>query len=86
MSCLSGVTFVLFRFHLYAFIEAAALRSIVLRYACAPTATRSYGDVAFSEHFCIIAVCKESTSYVLSFRIVFFYLMIARWIFYHQLM
>ena len=37
----SGVTFVLFRFRLYAlFIEAAALHSIaVLRYACAPTAT-----------------------------------------------
>ena len=34
--------FILFRFHHFAFIEAAALRSIVLRYACAPTATRSY--------------------------------------------
>ena len=42
--CLSLVLrlFVLFRFCLYDFIEAAALRSIVLRYACAPTATRSY--------------------------------------------
>ena len=36
----AGVTLVLFRFHIYAFIEAAALRPIVLRYAGAPTATR----------------------------------------------
>ena len=40
----SGVTFVLFLScsRLIAFIEAAAPRSIVFRYACAPTATRSY--------------------------------------------
>ena len=37
-----SVCFVLFRFRLFAFTEAAVLRSIVLRYACAPTATRSY--------------------------------------------
>ena len=42
----NGVTFVFvflrfrFRFRLYAFVEAAALRSIVLRYAGAPIATR----------------------------------------------
>ena len=36
------VRFVLFRFRLFALTEAAALRSIVHRYACAPTATRSY--------------------------------------------
>ena len=42
MLSFSGVTFVLFRFRLYAFVEAAALRSIVLRYAYAPTTTRSY--------------------------------------------
>ena len=42
MSSFSGVTFVLFRFRIFAFIEAAALCSIVLRYACAPTVTRSY--------------------------------------------
>ena len=38
----SGVTFVLFCFvfRLYAFVEAAALRSIVLRYAGVPIATR----------------------------------------------
>ena len=47
MTSYSGVTFVLFCFvllsfifRLYAFVEAAALRSIVLRYAGAPTATR----------------------------------------------
>ena len=47
--------FVLLRFRLYAFVEAAALRSVVLRYAGAPIATRVYfclfGDVAFSEYF-----------------------------------
>ena len=38
----SGVTFVLFCFvfHPYAFVEAAALRSIVLRYAGVPIVTR----------------------------------------------
>ena len=53
------VCFVLFRFRLYAFVEAEALRSIVLRYAGAPIATCvsspppfcSFGDVAFSEYF-----------------------------------
>ena len=48
MSCFfSGVPFVLFyifvsfRFRRYTFIEVAALRSIVLRYACAPKVTHS---------------------------------------------
>ena len=53
------VWFVLLRFRLYVFVEAAALRSIVLRYAGAPIATRVFsflffslsGDVAFSEYF-----------------------------------
>ena len=41
MKFFSGVTFVLlcFVFRFYAFVEAAALRSIVLRYAGAPIAT-----------------------------------------------
>ena len=42
-------------FRLYAFVEAAALRSIVLRYADAPTATRVsfsfLGNAAFYEYF-----------------------------------
>ena len=47
LSLLWGVEFVslfcfLLRFRVYAFDQAAAHRSIVLRYACAPTATRSY--------------------------------------------
>ena len=54
---------VLLRFRLYAFVEAAAFRSIVLRYAGAPIATRvsfflffvCFGDVAFSEYFCTIS-------------------------------
>ena len=48
MSFFSGVTFVLFRFRLYSFSEAAALSSIVLRYAGAPIATRAT-NTDFSE-------------------------------------
>ena len=75
---------------LYAFVEAAALRSIVLRYASAPIATRVsfsvFGGVASSEYFLyhfrfLVVVCMESTSYVLSFRMVFFYLVTTGWIF-----
>ena len=46
----SGVTFVLFCvvFRLYAFVEAAALRSIVLRYASVPIATRVSFNLFFS--------------------------------------
>ena len=61
MTSFSGVTvcFVLLRFRLYALVEAAALRLIVLRYAGAPIATRIsslfpfvfFGHVAFSEYF-----------------------------------
>ena len=40
LSSFSCVTFVLFRFRLYTFIEVAAFRSVVLRYAGALTATR----------------------------------------------
>ena len=83
----SGVTFVLFCFvfRLYALIEAATLRLIVLRYAGAAIASR----VSFfffplfiwrCRFFRVFFVslpggfCIESTSYVLSFRTVFFYL------------
>ena len=53
------VSFLLFLFGLYACVEAAALRSIVLRYAGAPIATRVsfffsfclFGDVGFFEYF-----------------------------------
>ena len=53
------VCFILLRFRLYALVEAAPLRSIVLRYVGAPIATRVssffsfclFGDVAFSEYF-----------------------------------
>ena len=90
----SGVaTFVLFCFVFrpYAFVEAAALRSIVLRYAGVPIATRVsfffvfvFVFVAFFEYlfyfilFFIfvpfpLSLCMESsTSYVLSFRMVFY--------------
>ena len=54
------ICFVLLRFRLYALIEAAALLSIVLRYAGAAIATRLsfflfffclLGEVAFAEYF-----------------------------------
>ena len=82
LSSFSGVTFVLFRFRLYTYVEAATLRSIALRYSGAPTATRVsfffpfflfsfcfFGDVAFSEYFCAIAIyfCMEGTSHVFPF-------------------
>ena len=53
MTSLSGATFVfvLPRFRLYVFVEAAALRSIVLRYAGAPIATHTYFFRFFS--FCL---------------------------------
>ena len=84
------VGFVLFRFHLYTFIEAAALRSVVLRYAGAPTATRVsssfsfcfFGDIAFPEYFCTIAVFSLYGEYALcfSFWVVLFYLVTTGWI------
>ena len=74
-----SVCFVLFCFRSYAFVEAAALRSSVLRYAGAPIATR----VSFFFSFLLfiwrcrlfrvffvpfpLSLCMESTSYVLSF-------------------
>ena len=74
------------------FVEAAALRSIVLRYTGAPISTRVsfsfFGDVAFSEYFIVpfpLSLCMESTSYVLSFRMMFFYLVTTGWIFYISL-
>ena len=79
------VCFVLLRFRLYAFVEAAALRSIVLRYADAPIATRVF-FLFFLLYFRIYRffrvlfvplpfyLCMESTSYVLSSRMAFFYL------------
>ena len=82
------VCFVLLCFRLYTFVEAAALRSIVLRYAGAPITTRVFffflGDVAFSEYCFVpftLSLCMESTSYVLSFRMVFFYLVTTGWSF-----
>ena len=78
------VYFVLLRFRLYAFVEAAALSSIVLRYAGAPLATVFFLDVSFSRVFFVpfpLSLCMESTSYVLFFRMVFFYLVTTGWIF-----
>ena len=86
--------FVLLRFRLYAFVEAAALRSIVLRYSGAPIATRVfflfifvYLEMSlFPSIFFVplpfsLCTCMESTSYVLSFRMVFFYLVTTGWTF-----
>ena len=81
----SGVTFVMFCFvfSLYAFVEAAALRSIVLRYTGVPIAKRVclflflfYLEMSLFPNICFVpfplSLCMESTSYVLSFRMVFF--------------
>ena len=93
-----SVCFVLFRFRLYAFVEAAALRSIVLRYAGVPIATRVSFFLFFPFLFiwicrffrvffvsCPLSLCMESTSYVLSFRMVFSFLVTMDWIFYNSL-
>ena len=66
----------------YAFVEAAALRSIVLRYPGVPIATRVsffyffpffvYLEMSLFPSIFSISLCMESTSYVLSFRMVFF--------------
>ena len=73
MSSFSGVIimFVLFRFHPYAFIEAAALRSIVLRYTRAPTATRvsSLEIPLFPSIFAPIAVFSLYGEYVVRFSL-----------------
>ena len=86
------VCFVLLRFRVYAFVEAAALRSIVLRY------TRPDSHTCFFLSFfsfiiwrCRVfrvffvpspfSLCMESTSYVFAFRMVFFYLVTTGWIF-----
>ena len=91
LTSFSGVTFVLFClvFRLYAFAEAAALRSKVLRYAGASIATRVsfflpfvYLEMSlFPRIFCTISAfsCMESASYVLFFQIVFFYLVTMGW-------
>ena len=92
MPSFSRVTFVLFCFALlrffglYAFVEATALRSIVLRYAGAPIATSVtfFLKCRFFQVFFVLfplSLCMESTSYVLSFRMVFFYLVTTGWIF-----
>ena len=85
----SYVCFVLLRFRLDAFVEAAALRSIVLRYAGAPIATRVSFLFIWTRRFfrvfvfvpLTLSLRMESTPCVLSFRMVFFYLVTAGWIF-----
>ena len=63
-----SVCFVLLRFHLYAFVEAAALRSIVIRYAGAPIATRvsfSFLEMSlFPSIFCTISAFSLYGEYV----------------------
>ena len=73
----SGVTFVfiLLRFRLYAFVEAAALRSIAIRYVGASVAARVslffpfvYLEISlFPSIFCTIAVFSLYGEYVLRF-------------------
>ena len=105
----SDVTFVLFCFvfvsFIFAFTEAAALRSIVIRSSIymrprqqhAVTTVcvlfrfyfflssffrwRSLFFRVFLNHYHRFSLRMESTSYVSSFRMVFFYLVITGWIF-----
>ena len=73
MTSFSGVTFVLFFFallrffRLYAFVEAAALRSIVLRYAGAPVATH----VSFFFLFVYLEMPLFSEYFLCHFRFLF---------------
>ena len=81
MLCLFCFDLLCFVFRLYDFVEAAALRSIVLRYAGAPIATRVplfsllfIWRCRFFRVFFVpfpLSLCMERTSYVLSFRMVF---------------
>ena len=74
-----------FAFRLYAFVEAAALHSIALRYTGAPIATRTsfffpfvylemslFSEYFFLYHFRFLLVWRVRRT--LSFRMVFFYL------------
>ena len=96
MMSFSGLTIVLFCFalrcfvfRLYAFVEAAALRSIVLRYAGAPIATRlfflerqmSLFPSIFLYHFRFLFVWTIEYVVRSFFRMVFFYLVTTGWIF-----
>ena len=77
LSLLLRLLFVLFRFRLFAFIEGAALRSIVLRYACArqPNAVTTHClcpllflvYLEFSDYFCTIAVFSLYGEHVVRF-------------------
>ena len=70
----SGVTFVLFCFvfHPYAFVEAAALRSIVLRYAGVPIVTRVSFFLSFLSLFPSIAFVPFPFLFVWRVRRTFF--------------
>ena len=81
-----SVCFVLLRFRPYAFVEAAALRSIDLRYERAPIATRvflllllflrcRFFRVFFLYHFRFIFVWRVRRTFFPSFRMVFFYVL-----------
>ena len=82
--------FVLLRFRLYAFVEAAALRSIVLRYAGAPIATRVsfFLEMSlFPSIFCTISAFSLYGGYVVRSFLPngAFYLASTVWVFLHQL-
>ena len=87
--------FVLFRFRLFAFIEAAALRSIVLRFSiCMRPDSHTQLPTKYLRTFFVsemslfssifvqlpFSLCMESTSYVFLLRMMFFYF-VTGWIF-----
>ena len=83
--------FVFCLYHIYAVVEAGARRSIVLRYAGVPIATRVsfllfiWRCRFFEYFFRFLFVIGEYGVYVLSFRMIFFYLVTTGWIFYISL-
>ena len=71
MTSFSGVMFlfVLLRFRLCAFVEAAALRSIVLRYAGAPIATRVFYSFFWRCRFFRVFIVPFPLSLLIEFRV-----------------
>ena len=88
-----SVYFVLLRFRLYGFVEAATLRSIVLRYTGAPIAARIFCFVfvfvylemsLFPSTLCTIAAfsfCRRGRRTFFPSKLCLFYLVTTGWIF-----
>ena len=90
MTYFCGVTFVLFCFVFVFILSLKPRHSFNRPSICRRPDSRTcffffFGDAAFSEYFLHqfyfpLSICMESTSYVLSFLIMFFYLVTTGWI------